>query len=404
MKKKEVIFYSSIFTVISLFTLNLVFYSFTDKQLFNPSLVKVKNIVTNNQNMDQEPSSIYQGGKCSDQPKIEGLEQASDTHLRKLARYQEVCGSLAASKLMVFTDMPKDSSIAKASASKMAETLREFSKYHVQPLVVVEPVSEWGLIDFQEFGTGFYDPWIEEYFTELKAQEITDEMMGTWVPFPEANLPYWNHNNATPQDFSNVVNRYLSVLKKHYPGAKGSILLNSATYETDDFDWANGEYSSLQPYVANIQKGLVDSFGIQGFPWVPPSTISGPGVLDAREYVNSPLAIEAADILGVKEIWFNTGSFSSKYTLDSEKTVSIPAFKRKAILEGIYEEVNKAKEKGYTVWINIFAEDKSANSEATNWSYWDGDAAKPEYRIVFTEFAQKLNTNQIPFSIFDVEK
>jgi hypothetical protein len=395
MKVTNIIWYSMIFLGLSVFAFSLVFQSMTDRNLIEVPKIYEKSVT----------DMLVAVGKCSDRAKIEGLEQAKDPHLRKLAEYQAVCDSFVTDRMMVFTDMPKDELVARAAAKKMAETLKEFSYFGVKPLVIVEPVSEWGLIDFEEFGTGFYDEWIRAYFSTLKSEGITNEMMGAWVPFPEANLPYWNHANATPKDFAAIVNKYLSFMKAEFPQAKGSVMLNSATYDNDDFDWANGEYVSLIPYVSGIQRGLVDSFGIQGFSWAPPAGSQRSGIFDAREYLNARLAMEAADALGTKEIWFNTGSFGSKYTLDEEKMITIEPGKRKDILNGILSEVATAQQKGYTVWINLFSEDKSRLAEATDWSYWKdySDVANP-HRSVFIDFVTKAREMNLPLSLFDISR
>ena len=178
-------------------------------------------------------------------------------------------------------------------------------------------------------------------------------------------------------------------------------MLNSATYDTTDFEWENGDYVSLLPYVSNIKPGLVDSFGLQGFPWAPSAQSKGVGIYDAREYLNSELAVEAARKIGTREIWFNTGSFSLKYAQDSSKTVAITPQKRKEILNSIYDELSRAKEKGYSVWTNIFSEDKSSVAEATNWTYIDRDKSNQE---VFADFIRKTLSQDIKISIYDVKK
>lgn len=396
MKIGSIIWYTTIFLALSFFAFTLVFESMLSRRIVDVPSIYKKSI-----DAAESPQDI---GECLKKEKIEGLESAVDPHLQKLSEYQDVCNSFVTERLMIFTDMPKDNIIAAQSAKKMAQTLKEFSQFKVTPIVIIEPVTEWGLIDFKEFGTGFYDTWINTYFSTLKSEGVTDEQMGIWVPFPEANLPYWNHGNADPQDFSSLVNRYLHGMKKQFPEAQASILLNSATYDKDDFDWENGEYASLIPYVAGIEKGLVNSFGIQGFSWTPPADSSRAGIFDAREYLNARLAMEAADQLGVKEIWFNTGSFSSKYTLDEKITVTITPNKRKDILNGILNEVDTAKSKGYNVWINVFAEDKSNSTEATDWSYWKNpnDRENP-HRSVFRDFIVKANEMQLPISLFDIE-
>ncbi len=297
--------------------------------------------------------------------------------------------------------MPNSSEQAVKMADEMHINLKAFSSAGVSPIIIVEPETNWGLVDFKEFSTGFYDKWLQDYFTALKKKGITDKQMGMWVPFPEANLPYWNNQSATPNDFGSVVNGYLSILKKEYPLVNGGILLNSASYDSTDFEWENGDYTSLLPYVKSIRPGLVDSFGLQGFPWAPSADKSGPGIFDAREYLNSDLAIEAAQKLNVSKIWFNTGSFSSKYTQDSGKTVKISPQRRKEILTGIYNELLRAKEKGYAISVNIFAEDKSKVAEATNWTYIDEIS---DNQVIFADFIRKAHSANISISLYDVKK
>jgi hypothetical protein len=352
-----------------------------------------------------ERASIPILDRCSEREPLLDMSASSSPELRKLTEYQQVCQSFVAGEMMLFTDMPKDDEDAKLRATKLAAQLLEFKKAGVKPLIMVEPVSDWGLIDFKEFDSGFYDVWLKTYFKTLKASGLTTADLGTWTPFPEANLPYWNNLSATPADFANVVNRYLRLLNAEFPGVEGSVLLNSATYETTDFEWANGEYSSLRTYVAGLDKTLVSSFGLQGFSWMPANGQQGAGIFDAGEYLNHRLAMEAADILGTKKVWYNTGSFGAKYTLDPERMVTLSPAKRQDVLNAIVEEMLKLKEKGYDVRINLFAEDKSELTEATDWSYWDSStlSASPD-ASVFVGLMRRLNQEQIALSLFDRAK
>lgn len=339
---------------------------------------------------------------CSDQPPRTSLLQESlIPGIQSLSEVEERCQSRVETRLMLFTNMPKDALIAREQAVKMAVILRELYEYRIEPLVVVEPDSEWGLIDFGEFNTGFYDAWIEAYFEELKAQGITDAMMGTWVPFPEANLPYWNHNNAQPEDFTKVVNRYLGVLKEYFPEAKGSVLLNSATYETDDWKWSSGEYVSLRPYLEGLNKDYIDSFGYQGLPWISPATEADKPIFEPAEFLNQHLAEEAADILGTNKIWFNTGTFAAKYTQDEEDRVLVPASLRKQILDGVLDQARVLRQHGYVVTINLFSEDKTVTPEATDWSYWESDyTANPAHEVAFLDFIREVRHSGFELSLF----
>lgn len=390
MNTKEIMIYSAVFVLVSIITINFVFFSLSGKYVFHQL---PDNAFNNN---------IIELGSCSTKHKIQGLDQSVDPHLKQLDKYQELCGSFATDKMMIFTDMPKDESEAKDKANKMTDTLKEFEKYDIQPIVIVEPASTWGLIDFGEFKTGFYNNWIDVYFEQLKENDVTDQMMGMWVPFPEANIPSWNHHNTSAEDFSVIVNIYLTILKKHFPDTKTSILLNSATYETDDFNWMNGQYISLNEYVIGIEDGLVDSLGIQGFPWQSSADTDSDRMFDARVFLSPGLAMEAAEILEIQEIWFNTGTFSEKYTLDEEKKIQVLAKDRERILNGIYDEIQKVRSNDYNVWINLFAENKNRKKESTNWSYWQSDIVSIDHELILVNFLSKMSDSNVSVSIFDI--
>jgi hypothetical protein len=393
MKHKDIFIYSCIMIAFSFFALEVVARALTGSSIIPDTSGWFKSAPRR---------TVDANFKCSDKPMIKDLDKAKDPQLRKLSQYQQVCNSLVTSHMMVFSDMPKDDAEAAKKAKAMASTLKEFSKYKVTPVVIVEPVASWGDIDFGEFKTGFYNKWLETYFKALKSEGITDQQMGIWVPFPEANLPYWNRNNAKAEDFGDMVNIYLTIAKTSFPKMHASVMLNSATYSADDFDWARGEYISLIPYVKNIKKGLVQSFGLQGFPWAPPANQAGPGIFDASEFLNHKLAQEAADAMGVKEIWFNTGTFGLKYAGDATRAREVDPERRTDVLNGILSQAQTLKEKGYKVSIHLFAEDKGSTTEATDWSYFGNDTvltspASP----VFANFASRLNQNDIEFWLFD---
>lgn len=392
MGKREAFLYTIFIAVLAVLTVNVVLQALTGQGLrrFVPEL----------ELPSRSEAVVSRLGSCQDsEPRI-GLAQAQDVHLRQLERYQVACHSFAVDRTMIFTDMPKDDLEARDKAVAMSVTLKEFASAGITPIVIVEPTSNWGLIDFEEFDTGFYDRWISTYFQTLKQQGITDDSMGIWVPFPEANLPLWNNQNTTPEHFAIVVNRYLRLLKANFPNAHASILLNSATYESSDFNWQSGEYISLLPYVERIDKRLVTSVGIQGFPWLPPQTQPGPGVVDTAQYLNVRLLGEAATSLDVDEVWINTGTFRSKYTIDTDQTVRVAASKREDLLNRTVTEALKLHDQGFTVWVNIFAEDKSNAAEATDWSYLPGEG-RGDDSIVLTNFIRRATDRGIGVSLFD---
>src|SRR5262249_6347884 len=157
----------------------------------------------------------------------------------------------------------------------VVDTLKDFAAHGVRPLVIAEPTDYDGgnNIDFGLVAKGTYTAYLDDYFSAIKAAGITDQQMGIWTPFPEANLPYWNNNQASY--FAPDVNLYVAQLRKYFPHAATSIMLNSATYSTTDFNWQSGEYDSLLPYIKGITPGSITYAGLEGFPWVPPAGGNG---------------------------------------------------------------------------------------------------------------------------------
>ncbi len=391
MKTKHIILNTAIFAFVMLLAVHVTCMALINRSPFS-NLSKFS--------FRREKTYIL-NGQCGGGNSLQGLAESTDPQLSKLLQYQDVCGSMPATRTMLFTDMPNSETDAREKATKMAGTLKEFDRVKMAPLIIMEPVTAWGSIDFKEFRSGLYDSWIDTYFMTLKSEGVSDAQMGMWTPFPEANLPYWNHQNSKPDDFAVNVSKVVQAQKKYFPTSKASVMLNSATYENDDFDWATGDYTSLVPYLKDIPKGLIDSFGYQGLPWLPPATQSGVGVVDTNEYLNPKLAKEAADQLGVKEIWFNTGTFGAKYTLDDLKTIHPLPEQRKDLLAGVLVQAKKLKDDGYKVSINLFAQDKSATEEATDWSYWQSDPKTSPASIVFSDFARDVKANNMELWLFD---
>lgn len=341
--------------------------------------------------------------KCNNNPKIANLDSSSDTQLKKLSQLQSICDSSASSNLMVFTEMPNSEISASRLATSLAAKLKEFKKYNITPIVVVEPITSWGLVDFAEFNTGFYNDWIISFFNRLKVEGIKEEDLGLWVPFPEANLPYWNKGDSKPEIFGSNINLYSKLIRKVYPKARLSILLNSVSYPSIDDKWENGKYLSLIPYIKDIKPNTIESFGIQGFPWRSPKNVKLPTqIYDPLEFLNTKIAIESAEYLKLKSIWINTGTFRSKYTNDPTMIVTESSKIRSEILDEIINQALELKKKDYSVSINLFSQNKTDTSEATDWSYW-GTSAKDtdQHTVILKKFIQKLDTNKIIFWYFN---
>jgi hypothetical protein len=331
----------------------------------------------------------------SSTPKRAGLSSSGISQLKKLAEYEEVCGNAFANRISFFVGMAKDTAGAKEEADWVAGVLKEISSKGLSPIVFMEPAVNGETINFASFKGGTYDAALDAYFAALKANGITDAMMGTWVPFPESNIPVWNNTN--PGDFSANVTKTVQAQKKHFPGSKAAVLLQTMTYA--DASWEKGAYVSLKPYVQGIPKGLVDSFGMQGFPW-PPTDPTDTAQLDPKKFLRTDFAKEAADVLGAKEVWFNTGTFAKSLLL--AKPYTLTPQQRQAILDSILGQAKVLKGQGFSVAVHMFNEDKSGTDEKIDWSYWaKGKAGESLHTPVFKTFVSDAAGAGIPIWIFD---
>jgi hypothetical protein len=327
------------------------------------------------------------------EPIHQGLAASYVPSLRKLAEYEQVCGGSFVDAMMFFTNMPRNSSEATEYANNVAAGLKQFAKFGIKPLVVLEPTTSAGYVNFQDFKSGAYDSVLDAYFSTLKSLGINDQTMGVWVPFPESNIPEWGNTN--PDDVSACITKTVQFQKKHFPGSKASVLLDSKSYPSGN-SWNGGSYASLVPYVKNIPAGLIDSFGLQGYPWPDPQPDHS-----AAHFLNPQLAKDAANQLGVKDIWLSTGTYH-KGTAWTGQVFSLSPAQRQAILADIINQAKQLKVSGFNVSVHIFAENKLGAAEGNDWSYWDiGKADSSPATPVFKTFVNDVRASGMKFWLFD---
>jgi hypothetical protein len=331
-------------------------------------------------------------------PAQPGLQNAITPELRKLAQYEQLCGGALAARSSFFEPTPATVADAQSDAADVASTLKEYAAYGIKPLVFLEPDG----MDLNQYQAGAYDSALDAYFKDIKAAGITDAMMGMWVILPEGNIPVWS--SVDPNVFAADVTKTVQFQKKYFPGSLATIMLDSESYPTGA-SWGDGHYVSLLPYVQNIPKGLIDSFGLQGFPWAPAANVSGEATLyNPNIYLRTDFAAEAARSLGVSSIWFNTGTFHQMYTQDSTQTITASPAQRQAMLDGTIAEAKGLQGQGFSVSIHLFAENKASTSEAIDWSYWQTTPGSDANTTVFTTFVHDATTANIPIWLFDTNE
>jgi len=378
MRNKDLIIFSFIFILCVIATSEIVTFKLTGNH-----------IIGNN------ATPLFQSKKvsCTHDP-ITTRTTTKDNQLKVIPEYEKACGSSFLSDMMLFTNMPISTPDATAAADKMTTRLKEFSQQKISPVVVVEPDSEWGLVDFHEFATGYYDAWVGSYFERLKQNGVTDSMMGLWIPFPEPQQPYWN-NNSDPDDFSASVNRYFKKLRQYFPKGKTGILLDSQAGATD-------KAPQLLAYTRLVDNSLVDVAGLQGFPWYPSDATSDRSpIVSASEFAPASLLDQVAKSLGTKEVLFNIGTFRHKKA-EGGGDIAVTTTDRQASLDSIVHEVSILRGAGYDVTVNIFAENKFNNKEGVDWSYWQpGKYNDSEQTLLFTHFVSSVKDSGSKVSIYD---
>lgn len=328
-------------------------------------------------------------------PAHSGLSSSSEQQLRKLAEYEASAGGALASGMMYFTRYPDSAQDAKNDAVDMAGTLREFANFGLTPLVILEPTNSSGVLSFSAYHDGAYDSIVDTYFQTLRNLGISDSQLGIWIYFPEANLPEWGPVDIA--DFATNVTRSANIQKKYFPSSQSSIMLDAKSYPAGTTSWSKGAYTSFTPFISGIPGGLIDTFGLQGFPWLPPANRSDQAPSDnPAVYLNASLASEAAKQLGARDVWLNTGTFSSAYTNNSQQTVHLTPAQRQTMLSGVLNQALSLKADGFSTAVNVFSEDKSNTSMAIDRSY-----KSAEDQAVLNNFAKQLYVNSITMWLFD---
>ena len=322
--------------------------------------------------------------------------------IQKYAEYVALCGEGTAKRLMFFAGMPGAVGDIPEMTQDMAVALKTFAAVGLAPLVIVEPIANNQKIDLQTIKEGTYNSLFDQYFAALKQKGITDAQMGMWVPFPENNLPEWG--NVDPDTFAANVTTYVGYQKKYFPASQASIMLDPMTYKPTASGFDDGSYISLSPWVKNIPKGLINSFGMQGFPWASAANDASHETNESADvFLPSGLAAEAAKLLGVSKIWLNTGTFSDRYTDSASAKIHRSAAQRLQTFTTTARQVALLQAKGFSVSVNLFNQDKSNADEAVNWSYWPAGQPGAADSNVFISFTDVLRKNGIDLWLFDVK-
>lgn len=384
MKKRDVLLFTGIFVALVIWGVSIVFQEVTKQGL----------IESLNHKLTKRSTPVERSERCTEHLPRRTIDVVFDDPQVKAAQeYEKKCASSFLDYVMIFTSMPSHAEEAEQKARALAKRLRIIADYGLIPMVIVEPETERGLIDFAEYAKGDYDIYVDEYFKVLKSTGLTDQQLGLWVPFPEPQQDFWN-NNGNPEDFAKNINRHSKSLRKFFPTAKLAILLDSQVGE-------HNRSSMLLAYTRLIDDGAVNVVGLQGFPWHAPTRHDRrSAVVDAGEFLQAEMIDEVAKSLKVKDVLLNSGSYRRRLMRDGGN-LTIAVKDRQQILQTELAEAVKLRAKGYNVIFNIFAENKLKSKEAVDWSYWSHATINDESVGIFKDFIHKLHQHQVKLSIYD---
>jgi hypothetical protein len=262
-------------------------------------------------------------------------------------------GSFVADHLMVFIHMPESDANIEGTSYYIANIANEFARHGVTPIFIIEPFGDGRQLNLGVIKRGDHVAQLDKLYALLKnARGLTDDKLGILVPYPEINTPAFNRSGFTPTDLPILVNQYFDTVKKYFPNVRGSILLDAKSYDVDK-TWGQGQYVSFSPYVSGINPLHVESFGLQGFPWV--SADATTKIYDPQVFLPMGITTEAANLLGSRKIWFNTGTLKRKYP---SNPILVSPSERDQMMGGILSQAVLLQGQGFATMVHIFAEDK----------------------------------------------
>jgi hypothetical protein len=333
----------------------------------------------------------YSSSSSASKPPVpSGVEQSPMVVIPDLNHYENEAN--VAPQMMDFIGFPETPANATSLAEQLAGTLQAWHQEGVRPLIIMEPTFNEGqsMMSLSSFNKGEYDTALNTFFSTLKRLGINDQEMGTWVPFPEPNDPIWT--STSPTLFSQNVTKVAHVIKANFPKTPVSIMLDSQTSLKTDYSDSTTNPNALTQYL-HFEPGLISSFGLQGFTW---NNTDSPST-----YLSAKAAILGASKLGVKNVWFNTGTYSVANNPNGEGIISASNTRRQQVLAAALSQAVSVQKAGFTVdFINVFGQD-TFNSQSNGSGTADFEYTSPNAVAILKGFVTNANSRHIPVTIFD---
>jgi hypothetical protein len=81
--------------------------------------------------------------------------------------------------------------------------------------------------------------------------------------------------------------------------------------------------------------------------------------------------------------------------------MNVSVDQRAAVLASELAQVVSLKQKGYDVTFHLFAENKNATAEGTDWSYWGSSSTTSAHTTMFKDLTRQLHVLGINLWLFD---
>ncbi len=342
---------------------------------------------------ETSPSSIVSVSP----PEMTPTPETTDPDIALHDQYRKEVG--VAPGLMDFISFPTTEQEAEDQAAQLATTLKGWNTAGVMPIVVMEPTDNGNpTVDLEKMASGEYDGAMEKFFSSLKDAGVTDEQMGTWVPLPESNTPVWDNGVTDPELFTKNVTKIVKTAKKYFPNAAFSVMLDSQTFTTNpDPNWTSGtmDPNALLKFL-DFEPGLIDSFGLQGFPWTNEDK--------ASVFLSAQAVIAGAQKLGVEHVWFNTGSYSTVNNpnglgiIHAGKNDKQIAKERAGALQNEFAQILAVQNAGLHVdFVNLFAQNTLPQGSGNA----DYQYSSSQDLGVLRSFVSTAKSHRIPVTLFD---
>jgi hypothetical protein len=309
----------------------------------------------------------------------------------------------AAPIMLLNTDFPSNKSMGVTMGQQMVASLIAWHKAGVMPLVVLDPTLNGSSVNMNlnafKPGSVYYQA-LSNYFQTIRNAGITTDEMGVWVPFDEPNQPEWYRGIVSPSLFDSNVDNFAANIRAYYPNVNLSIMLDSQTCQTrspcvtaDDYQTYN---TALKPYLNNLTAADLNSFGMEGFTWTSTD--------NASQYLNPEVTIDCADQLGLKSVWFNTGTY--QVVDDNNVVTRVTVARRNRVLNSqIFGQMASVEGAGLKVdFVNMFSQNVLGGNWSANYSYdYSNPTTTTDALKDLKTFITKSNSlsTPIPVAIFD---